>query len=54
MWFIHSQGARGRFQLWIMKVSGPTKNLYMLNAEVVLKPVWGTVCLDLRDIYELP
>ncbi len=33
--------ARGGFWLWIMKVAGPTEILYILNAEVVLRPVWG-------------
>ena len=36
-------------------VTGPTKNLYILNAEVVLIPVWGVaVFLDLWEIYGLP
>ena len=35
-------------------VTGPTENLYILNAEVVLIPVWGAVFLDLWEIYELP
>ncbi len=31
-----SQRARVRFWLWITKVSGPTKTLHILNAEVVI------------------
>ena len=48
---LHSPGAKGRFWLWIMKVAGPTENLYILNAEVVLIPVFGAVCPDLWEIY---
>ncbi len=33
---INSRRARVRFWLWIMKVTGPTKTLHILNAEVVL------------------
>ena len=36
-----------------MKVAGPTKTLYILNAEVVLMTVWGGVSLDLWANYEL-
>ena len=48
---ISIRGARGRFWLWILCVTGPTKNLYILKAEVVLVTVWGTVCLYLWAIY---
>ena len=36
-----SRGARVSFGLWILKVKGPTLNLLILNAEVVLITVWG-------------
>ena len=35
-------------------VTGPTKNLHILNAEWVLISVWGAVYLYLWEIYELP
>ncbi len=50
-----SQGARVRYGLWILNVKGPTKNLHILNPEVVLttvcnfcKPVgilWATIAI---------
>ncbi len=49
----YSQRARVRFWLWITKVSGPTKTLHILNAEVVLITVWGAVYLYLWEIYGL-
>ncbi len=36
-----SQAARGIENLWWVKVTVPTKTLYILNAEVVLITVWG-------------
>ena len=36
----NSRGARVSFGLWILKVKGPTLNLHILNAEVVLITVW--------------
>ena len=35
-------------------VTGPTKNLHILNAEWVLITVWGAVYLYLWEIYGLP
>ncbi len=45
-----SRRARARFWLWIMKVTGPTKTLHILNAEVVLITEWGAVYLYLWEI----
>ena len=36
-----SRGARVSIGLWILKDKGPTLNLHILNAEVVLTIVWG-------------
>ncbi len=44
---IFSRRARARFWLWIMKVTGPSKTLHILNAEVVLITEWGAVYLYL-------
>ncbi len=35
-------------------VTGPTKNLHILNAEWALITVWSAVCLYLWEIYGLP
>ncbi len=35
-------------------VTGPTKNMHILNAEWVLITVWGVVYLYLWEFYGLP
>ncbi len=42
------QMAKGIKNIWWVKVTVPTKTLYILNAEVVLVTVWGIASLDLR------
>ena len=37
----------------MVKVAGPTKTLYILNAEVVLITVWGAIGVDLWANYDL-
>ncbi len=49
-----SRGARVSFGLWILKVKGPTKNQYILTAEVVLMTVPGGVFPNQWEYYGLP
>ena len=49
-----SRGARVSFWLWILKVNSPTRNLHILNPEVVLITVWGATFGNQWEYHELP
>ncbi len=50
---LNSRAARVSFGLWILKVKGPTLNLNILNAEVVLITVWGATFWNRWEYYGL-
>ena len=50
----YSQAARVIKNLWWVKITVPTKTLYILNAEVVPITVWGISNLGMRGYHWLP